>query len=85
MMTNHMKSLCTVSSGSTITSSPDLRVLRIGWECWYCSAHMGVTLALIPPVPRPIVTIAAMRPPRPALFRIAVGVDVETRITRPRV
>ena len=44
---------------------------------------MGVTLALMPPVPRPIVTIAAIRPPRPALLRMAAEVEVETRITRP--
>ena len=82
-MTYHMNSLWTVSSGATITCSPDFSVFRMGWELEYCSAHMGVTFALIPPVPKPMVIMAAINPPNPTPCVIAVGVEVVTRMRRP--
>ena len=48
-----MNILSTVNSGSTMTYSPDFRSFTNANSLLYCSAHIGVTFALIPPVPRP--------------------------------
>ena len=49
----------------------------------YCSAHMGVTFALIPPVPSPMITMAAMSPPYAVPDCIDAGVAVATSIVNP--
>jgi hypothetical protein len=48
-----------------------------------CSPHMGAMQAFRPPVPRPIVIIAAMRPPMDAPALMAMGVEVITKMIIP--
>lgn len=79
----HINILWIVNSGSTMTCSPDFNVFKRGDVLRYCSAHMGVTLALIPPVPSPMTTIAVTIPPIPAPLRKAPGKEVVTRMSSP--
>lgn len=66
-----------------MTLSPDLRVLTNGVLFWYCSAIKGLTLLLMPPVPAPIMIMAAMRPPREAPCSIATGRAVTNSTRHP--
>jgi hypothetical protein len=55
-----------------------------GFVFLYCSATRGETLALIPPVPRPIMIIEIMKPANVAVpFSIAAGIEVNVRIIKP--
>ena len=49
----------------------------------YWSAIKGATLDLIPPVPRPMTMMATMKPPSPAPWSRAAGIDVQVRMIRP--
>lgn len=71
--------------GSIITLSPDLSVLIAILLRVYWSAINGETLALIPPVPIPIIKIDAMKPPRPAPLLRKEGSDVRRRMRRPAI
>lgn len=80
---NGLQILAIVVGGSTITLSPDFKVLMKGVVFSYCSAIKGETLDLIPPVPRPMTIMAAMRPPKAAPFSMATGREVRNRMRLP--
>jgi len=73
-----------VTAGSMITRSPVFTIVLMAiFFLWYWSAIRGATLDLMPPVPIPMIRIAATKPPIPAPFSSEVGSDVKTRMSNP--
>lgn len=66
-----------------MTFSPDLSVFTKAFLNFTCSAIKGEILALMPPVPSPMIIMAAIKPPNAALCKIAVGSEVQTKMTSP--
>ena len=68
-----------------MTLSPDFSTRMVCLVPRYCSAIRGLTLDLMPPVPRPMIIIAVIKPPRAAPCSIDVGREVINRINMPNM
>ena len=66
-----------------MTLFPEERTLTNGFVVRTCSAIMGDTFDLIPPVPRPMMIMAAIKPGKAAPFSIDMGRDVKNKMTIP--